>query len=32
MQILGILIVLGTVFGGYMLMGGTALAIWQPTN
>jgi len=32
MQILGILIVLGAVFGGYMMMGGTALAIWQPNE
>jgi chemotaxis protein MotA len=30
MQILGILIVLGAVFGGYMMMGGSAGAIWQP--
>nr|WP_200948750.1 flagellar motor stator protein MotA [Telluria cellulosilytica] len=32
MQILGILIVLGAVFGGYLMMGGSALAIWQPTE
>lgn len=32
MQILGILIVLGAVFGGFMLMGGTVVAIWQPTE
>jgi chemotaxis protein MotA len=32
MQILGILIVLGAVFGGFMMMGGTAGAIWQPTE
>ena len=32
MQILGILIVLGAVFGGFMMMGGTAVAIWQPTE
>jgi chemotaxis protein MotA len=32
MQILGILIVLGAVFGGYMMMGGSAGAIWQPTE
>ncbi|ALK96046.1 chemotaxis protein [Massilia sp. WF1] len=32
MQILGILIVLGAVFGGYVMMGGTALAIWQPNE
>ena len=32
MQILGILIVLGAVFGGYMLMGGTPGAIWQPNE
>jgi chemotaxis protein MotA len=30
MQILGILIVLGAVFGGFAFMGGTAGAIWQP--
>ena len=32
MQILGILIVLGAVFGGFTMMGGTAGAIWQPTE
>lgn len=32
MQIIGILIVLGAVFGGFMMMGGTAVAIWQPTE
>ena len=32
MQLLGILIVLGAVFGGYLMMGGSALAIWQPTE
>jgi chemotaxis protein MotA len=32
MQILGILIVLGAVFGGFMIMGGTVVAIWQPTE
>jgi chemotaxis protein MotA len=32
MQILGILIVLGAVFGGFLMMGGTAVAIWQPTE
>jgi len=32
MQILGILIVLGAVFGGFTMMGGSALAIWQPTE
>jgi len=30
MQILGILIVLGAVFGGFAFMGGTVGAIWQP--
>jgi chemotaxis protein MotA len=30
MQILGILIVLGSVFGGFAFMGGTVSAIWQP--
>jgi chemotaxis protein MotA len=30
MQIIGILIVLGAVFGGFALMGGTVGAIWQP--
>jgi chemotaxis protein MotA len=30
MQILGILIVLGAVFGGFAFMGGTVSAIWQP--
>jgi chemotaxis protein MotA len=29
-QIIGIFIVLGCVFGGFALMGGTAHAIWQP--
>jgi chemotaxis protein MotA len=29
-QIVGIFIVLGCVFGGFALMGGTAAAIWQP--
>ncbi|WP_370663473.1 flagellar motor stator protein MotA [Massilia rhizosphaerae] len=32
MQILGILIVLGAVFGGFTMMGGTVGAIWQPTE
>jgi chemotaxis protein MotA len=32
MQILGILIVLGAVFGGFTMMGGTVNAIWQPTE
>ena len=32
MQLLGIIIVLGAVFGGYLMMGGSALAIWQPTE
>jgi chemotaxis protein MotA len=32
MQILGILIVLGAVFGGFMMMGGAAGAIWQPNE
>src|SRR4051812_32159359 len=32
MQIIGILIVLGCVFGGFALMGGTAAAIWQPVE
>jgi chemotaxis protein MotA len=31
-QLFGIFIVLGCVFGGYALMGGTAVAIWQPTE
>jgi chemotaxis protein MotA len=30
MQIIGILIVLGAVFGGFAFMGGTVGAIWQP--
>jgi chemotaxis protein MotA len=30
MQIIGILIVLGAVFGGFAFMGGTVSAIWQP--
>jgi chemotaxis protein MotA len=30
MQIIGILIVLGAVFGGFAFMGGTVAAIWQP--
>lgn len=30
MQIIGILIVLGAVFGGFAFMGGTFGAIWQP--
>jgi chemotaxis protein MotA len=29
-QIIGIFVVLGAVFGGFALMGGTASAIWQP--
>ncbi|QGZ38439.1 chemotaxis protein MotA [Pseudoduganella flava] len=29
-QIIGILIILGSVFGGYTLMGGAFHAIWQP--
>jgi chemotaxis protein MotA len=32
MQILGILIVLGAVFGGFALMGGTFGAIWHPVE
>jgi chemotaxis protein MotA len=32
MQIIGILIVLGCVFGGFALMGGTVAAIWQPVE
>jgi chemotaxis protein MotA len=31
-QIIGIFIVLGAVFGGFALMGGTASAIWQPVE
>jgi chemotaxis protein MotA len=31
-QILGILIVLGSVFGGFFLMGGSAHQIWQPVE
>jgi chemotaxis protein MotA len=31
-QIIGIFIVLGCVFGGFALMGGTAGAIWQPVE
>jgi chemotaxis protein MotA len=31
-QIIGIFIVLGAVFGGFALMGGTAGAIWQPVE
>jgi len=29
-QIVGILIIMGSVFGGYVLMGGSFHAIWQP--
>ena len=29
-QIVGLLIIFGSVFGGYMLMGGTFAAIWHP--
>ncbi len=29
-QLIGIIIIMGSVFGGYMLMGGTFHAIWQP--
>lgn len=29
-QIIGIIIILGCVFGGFAFMGGTASAIWQP--
>jgi len=32
MQILGILIVLAAVFGGFTMMGGTVGSIWQPTE
>ena len=32
MVIIGILIVMGCVFGGFALMGGTAHAIWQPVE
>jgi chemotaxis protein MotA len=32
MQIIGIFIVLGCVFGGFALMGGTVAAIWQPVE
>jgi chemotaxis protein MotA len=31
-QIIGIFIVLGCVFGGFAMMGGTAAAIWQPVE
>ena len=31
-QLLGILIVLGCVFGGFALMGGTVTAIWHPVE
>lgn len=31
-QLLGIFIVLGTVFGGYLLMGGKMAMIWQPVE
>ena len=32
MVIIGILIVLGCVFGGFALMGGTVQAIWHPVE
>lgn len=32
MQLLGILIVLGTVFGGFLLMGGKLSVIWEPVE
>ena len=31
-QLIGILIVLGCVFGGFALMGGTVTAIWHPVE
>lgn len=32
MQLLGIAIVLGTVFGGFLLMGGKLSVIWEPVE
>lgn len=32
MQLLGIVIVLGTVFGGFLLMGGKLSVIWEPVE